>query len=329
MLTHSEHVSLQEGSGTFTHPVSRSTAPVLTEISQPALEEVWPEVSARLSGVLRRRLDAATVEDIVQETALRVVRSQVAFSSADDLLRWATRVGKNLAVDIRRRRRFIDAVPVPEQAGPHNVAAVVDHRITLDAVSAAMKRLSEVDRSAILTTPPSRSRHESNRQYAARHRARSHLRALLQGLVAVAGLLARRLRPTLRSQVLLAAAVIFPVALVATVRGHGSAPGRIGPRIAASATFDPGGSAQAAPPAVDPRPAPSAPPGRREARPPSPDAPLLAGHVPPTSVQAELPMEHRVKAVLRPAEPEDHLVCVSARVVSQCVESPLKPSADP
>src|SRR5437868_5477801 len=129
MLTHSEHVDLQEGSGISSRPVSRSTAPVLTEISQPSLEAVWPEVSARLSEVLRRRLDAATVEDIVQETALRVVRSRVSFASADDLLRWATRVGKNLAVDIRRRRRFIDAVPLPEQAGPHNVAAVVDHRM--------------------------------------------------------------------------------------------------------------------------------------------------------------------------------------------------------
>src|SRR5437588_4397354 len=149
MAAYSQHADLLEGSGTVTAPVPRSTASVITEFDAPTFENVWPEVSARLGGILRQRVDPATAEDIVQETALRVVRNRVAFSDAEDLLRWASRVGTNLAIDERRRRRFIDSAPVPECEGPHNVAAAVDQRMTLDALASAIKRLSEVERKAI------------------------------------------------------------------------------------------------------------------------------------------------------------------------------------
>src|SRR5205807_6577227 len=103
--------------------VPRSNASVITAPSPSlGLADVWPEVGARLVGILRRRVDRVTAEDIVQETAFRAVRDQVQFSSADDLLRWASCVGLRLAVVFQRRRRFLDPAPAPERASPVDVA---------------------------------------------------------------------------------------------------------------------------------------------------------------------------------------------------------------
>ena len=56
MTAYSEHVDLQEGSGTGSIPVPRTSTALITEELPPTLAEVWPEVSVRLLRMVRRRV---------------------------------------------------------------------------------------------------------------------------------------------------------------------------------------------------------------------------------------------------------------------------------
>lgn len=74
-------------------------------------EIVWQELETVVRGYLRRRLhgDMATVDDLVQETFLRVHRSLADLRDKLRLGPWVLRIARNVLIDHQRRRR-------PEQA---------------------------------------------------------------------------------------------------------------------------------------------------------------------------------------------------------------------
>jgi hypothetical protein len=161
---------------------------VITESSPPGLEEVWPEVSRRLEQCLRARgASPALAEDVVQETALRVLQARVTFRSADDLMRWARVVAGRLVIDAHRRRRFVADVEVPDVPGHESVHGQVEGRLALDAVSHAIKAMTVDQRQALLEAQPADGleRRDAVRLNVRRHRARAHLRAAVDGLLGV------------------------------------------------------------------------------------------------------------------------------------------------
>jgi DNA-directed RNA polymerase specialized sigma24 family protein len=158
-------------------PRSRDGAVVIT----PSFESVWPDVERRLRALLfRRGVDNASVDDIVQEVALRALANQVTYASAKDLLRWAGPVACNLHVDlVRHRARVLDDVDT-DRAGPDDVYGEVADRMELHRAFRGIAALRPADREAIIDAVAEepvvpRTRKEAVRLAVRRHRARSRL----------------------------------------------------------------------------------------------------------------------------------------------------------
>lgn len=151
----------------------------------PTLCQVWPEVEGRLKLMMRRRgVDHAAAEDAAQETAVRVLRSDVRFVDAADLFRWAAVVGWRVVLDARRKERWAELRRVPDGANGVNVAGVVEQRSVLEAVVRMLDRLSADDRQVILGSVASEWYGVEQQQRAdtalRRHRARARLLRLLE-----------------------------------------------------------------------------------------------------------------------------------------------------
>src|SRR4051812_25846034 len=140
--------------------------------------------------MLRRRgVKHHDIDEIVQETAARVISTQVPFDDADDLFRWASVVSGRLAIDLRRRGARLSDDEVPERADAVDVAMAAEHRVVLSVVRDRLPDMSESDREVLLSNfhdGPAHPRRESVRIAVARHRARNRLRLLLEGLAGTA-----------------------------------------------------------------------------------------------------------------------------------------------
>ena len=66
--------------------------------------DAWAGFQARLSDYIRRRVDPASVEDVVGAVLLRLVRHQEALKAADNPTAWMLRVAANAVADHHRRR---------------------------------------------------------------------------------------------------------------------------------------------------------------------------------------------------------------------------------
>lgn len=150
------------------------------------LATVWPEVADRMRSMLRRRgVRHHDIDEIVQETAARVISTRVSYDDADDLFRWAAVVGGRLAIDLRRKGARISGDELPDRADTVDVAMAAEHRVVLGAVRNRVQELSARDQEALLSTfsdTAESTRRESVRVAVARHRARTRLRVLLDGL---------------------------------------------------------------------------------------------------------------------------------------------------
>ena len=307
-----------------------------------ALARVWPEVAARLAGMLRQRgVDRATAEDIVQETALRALRTSVHFTDAEDLLRWASVVGFRLARDAKLKASRVEVVPSPEHPSPVTVDHEVEQRLRLEAAIRGLEDLSPLDRDAILSavtgfTPSSRQ--ESMRLAVRRHRARARLVALMKtGLAALLGLLGLR-RPGLKlGRAALVGAAGVPAVVTVALLLHGppeeppAPPGQAVLEAAtrASVPSDTSAAHRSAVPSATPSAAPSStssstvpPPHQSPAQDPArPQAPL-----PSASAEIPGPDGRPGRITARPKRPSDEFLCADPLVASyHCTDPTLPP----
>lgn len=163
---------------------------------------VWPEVAKRLHGFLRKR--GATrhdADDLIQTVAERVLRNDVQFDSADDLLHWCLTVARNLDVDRWRAAGRREESCVHELSEPRQLVSLEDRvltRLRLTHTLEALRLMRPQDRHLILSGLET-GQIASGKERVARHRARLRLLELVgpPSLVAVA--FSRRLiRPLAR-----------------------------------------------------------------------------------------------------------------------------------
>jgi DNA-directed RNA polymerase specialized sigma24 family protein len=286
---------------------------MLTEKSN--FEQAWPEVARRLRRMLERRfVPRAAVDDLIQETAARVVANDVQFEGVEDLLRWCNTVVWRLALnEARRSRHFADESY--DRPASLSVADDAISRYTLAEVQRRLADLSSTELQALRVRPEGAAftRAEATKWYVRRHRARARLVAMLDGLVGAIGWLVlrgRRSGPRAALAVPIAAAVL--ILLLLPSRQGGSA------RDAVVQAREPmRASTTAAPTAMEGPPAAgSSGPVAVGVRGPSTQrGPLV---VPPFAVQ--LPLD---AAVIRggPRPPDAELVCWDTVVLGvRCVD---------
>jgi DNA-directed RNA polymerase specialized sigma24 family protein len=280
------------------------------------LGHVWPDVGERLFRLLRSRgVDRPTTEDIVQETAARVLERAVPFDSSDDLFRWAAVVGWRLAVDNHRQQnRLIEKNP-PESPSPADVQREVENRLRLADLGAELAKLSATDQETLRSAldPASfENRKEAIKHSVRLHRARNRLRKRLEewGPLSLGGWLRRTLtlRRSANKAVALgsavsivgAALVVGPSLLSPTPRraqGDSVATAEVGPEHLVELSGEAAGPAPMAAPRLggnNPRPAGSAA-----------VQPLL----PPARARLMLGTSTPVWVKERSKRPGDHLLC--------------------
>lgn len=179
--------------GTRTRPVS------ITE--GPHLAQVWPQTARVLQAFLRSRGSSPQdAEDLVQECAVRVLRTRPTFVDAADLLRWCLPVVRNMSVDLHRKGcRDVSVESVPDRHWGGDVADEVVVALELRRVLRALQQLRPSDREAILAhVAEDGSRRSLDRKQAVRinvqlHRARQRLLARLAALLGICVALGRRM----------------------------------------------------------------------------------------------------------------------------------------
>ncbi|MEO8315678.1 MAG: RNA polymerase sigma factor [Pseudomonadota bacterium] len=98
--------------------------------------------AARLAGFAARRcaLDAAALEDVVQQTMINAVRNLAAFRGDSSLFTWLCQICRNLLADIRRkaaRQPRVDSLDVITEDRPAGMPIqLIDFRDPLEASSA-------------------------------------------------------------------------------------------------------------------------------------------------------------------------------------------------
>ncbi len=150
--------------------------------SAPSLGEVWPQVSRRLRAYLRtRHLSPADADDIAQSVAERVLKHDVAFDDADQLLHWCLTVARNLDVDRHRTLSRRGEAVLDEVAEHGDLTSLEDRvvtRLRLRSTLEALRCMRQPDRDAI-TRSLNPTEPASGRERVALHRARMRLLELV------------------------------------------------------------------------------------------------------------------------------------------------------
>jgi hypothetical protein len=198
------------------------------------MQAVWPAVRARIVSRLRGLgTPVAEAEDIAQEVAIRALREPRRFASEEHLVRWCSRVAANLRVDEIRRGTTRHPGELPDVEGGFDTARTVERRLALDILSAEIAQLSEDDRRLLFEVESSASRREAVRLAVRRHRLRTRLAALVEGLLAGI-VVVRRVRP---GGIARAAVVVVPIAAVLGLPLlHDAPPSDPGPSVPRSIT---------------------------------------------------------------------------------------------
>jgi len=197
-------------------PCSRASSAVITDAQR--FEAVWSDVSPRLRRFLATRcVNPADIDDVVQETAERVLARRVAYTSADNLFSWCCTVAWRLAITLHRRRARMAGPPEADVVASDDVAATVELRDELATVASVFPLLSVLDRAAITSTVEPSDRREAVKLAVRRHRARMRLMALVDAAVAIVVGLARRVLPNARRSVAVSAATALPILVIAAL----------------------------------------------------------------------------------------------------------------
>lgn len=278
----------------------------------------WPEVAPRVARHLRQRgVAPADVDDVVQETGVRVLTTRPGFTDAEDLYPWARTVAWRLAIDAGRRRRHLEPIETCDVPDDHTVERIVAGRLTLAAVREQLGHLSDADRQALSVAPGGRDRREAVRLAVRRHRARARLLALVEGVASVIGIAIGFLKRQ-RGTVLRVAAAAVPIAFVVAVEvaapsGPPPPPTSVRAPVRTAVTVAPTAHRPAA--ASDS----AAPSSVRRAR-----TAASVPRPPVTLVQVGVPAPQGHGSVfVREKKPDDHLACVDTVVAGwQCVDLP-------
>ena len=139
-------------------------------------------------------MQAADIDDIVQEVAIRALRDLERFTSSEHMIRWCCRVAINLHIDVTRKGRKLSAEPLQDTPARHDVAEAVEDKLVLDAVLAHVAGLSADDQRLLLDRGQGDTRKESVRLAVRRHRLRARLAAMVEGTIAGIAVLRRVFR---------------------------------------------------------------------------------------------------------------------------------------
>ena len=165
-----------------------------------AFEQEWPELARRLACALRRRNVAPwLVDDIVQETGLRLYRMWDQVDPTRSVWGLVLTISKNLLWDETHRRTARELlIEVPERPNDQDVERAGIARLELWRVSRALDKLSPAHRSVLLAEVDGEARQVEVSPAATkmmRMRARRRLSALLENASAsclALGVTARR-----------------------------------------------------------------------------------------------------------------------------------------
>ena len=148
----------------------------------------WPGIEVHLRRVLRSRVPPGLdVSDLIQETAVRLLRRANPLSSPDDAARMATRIAINLAIDQGRRSRRISWCALTRD--------IADGRDLEDQVLSRIDNTEMRDHAAradidleVFESSGSTGRADSPAVRSRRYRARKKLRLWREGLGGAFGL---------------------------------------------------------------------------------------------------------------------------------------------
>ena len=155
----------------------------------------WPSVQPRVAAVLGARgVQAADVDDIVQEVALRALRHEGSFDSDEHFLRWCCRVAINLHIDGTRSQRRLTAGLREDEPSREDTARTAERRLDLATLAEGISELSPDEQQLLLNPGPTSSRQEAVRLAVRRHRIRARLAALIEGVVVGVPVLRKLLR---------------------------------------------------------------------------------------------------------------------------------------
>ncbi|HEX2241629.1 MAG TPA: RNA polymerase sigma factor [Actinomycetota bacterium] len=150
-------------------------------------QDEWPEISRHIQALLIRcRVPEALREDLLQETALRILHLQDAIDPDRSVRALSSTIALNLLRDhIRREKRLVPVFDLTLVAELQDVESEVIARDEWRRVSAAIARLKPAQRVALLATagltaPP--AGHSASAIRVLRMRARQQLRSILDAM---------------------------------------------------------------------------------------------------------------------------------------------------
>ena len=186
-------------------------------------EQRWPETAEAINRMLANKgVPETERDDIVQETAARLIRLWDSIDHSRPLMPLVMTIALNILRDSARRRtkREITLGDLPDRPGPSDVEREGLTRLDLYRVVRAMGRLSPLQRDVLLVevsdaaAPPGRG---PDALKMLRMRARRKLASILEAASAAVGLLALRLRSGSDHLAQSAVGTLAAVAVVATL----------------------------------------------------------------------------------------------------------------
>lgn len=191
----------------------------MTGDQKRSFERQWPELARALRVVLARRgVSAPDREDIIQETALRLVRVWDTADHGRPILPLAMTIALNLMRDhMRRPQREIALEAAADAPARSNVEHEVLSRLDLQRVAKAMRALSESHGAVLIQEVDDQPRgidRGPDAMKMLRMRARRRLSALLESASAFVGLAALKIRSTTNEMSQSAAGAIAAMTIV-------------------------------------------------------------------------------------------------------------------
>jgi hypothetical protein len=196
-------------------------------ITAAELDRCWPSIQRRLlAALLRGGASRADAEDVVQEVAIKLMRTPLRSYGEQDVLRWCFRVARNARIDALRRGaalQALDGAAHDQPASSADVAHIVEQRDRLERALRCIPLLRASDQEALLgDSSRAVDRREAVKLNVRRLRARQRLLEMVGGIIAVLAA-ARPLRAKQPAAALLSGSVLLGLlALPAPGRAPGA-----------------------------------------------------------------------------------------------------------